>query len=108
MWRGLKIIIQFEDRGVGDGWAEWAFTQPGFGRSVTPISTRGADCAPNITTLPTQLYVASYAPGREKRAGGAFLWLQARVKSGFNWLCQLSLGDDKAVKANLSRMIASQ
>ena len=35
--------------GVGDGWAGWAITYPGFGRSVH--QSEGADCTPPQQTL---------------------------------------------------------
>ena len=55
---------QYLVRGRGTGWAGWAITHPGFGRSVNPISTRGARLCPSNNTgtpefsdLPTALYL---------------------------------------------------
>ena len=56
---GLKstyLITQplhsFQSRGVGRGGAGGARAHPKFGRSVNPIQTREADCAPHTTTRP--------------------------------------------------------
>jgi hypothetical protein len=35
-----------DSRDVGDGWAERTISQPDFGRSVNPLSVKGADCVP--------------------------------------------------------------
>ena len=37
---------------AASGWAEWALAYPEFGRSVNPITTRGADYAHQITASP--------------------------------------------------------
>ena len=37
---------------AASGWAEWALAYPEFGRSVNPITTRGADYAHHITASP--------------------------------------------------------
>ena len=57
-----------ELRGVGVGWAEWAIAHPGFGRSVDP-NQRGQIVPPIHYYLPTQLYLASYAPGTKDTQG---------------------------------------
>ena len=38
-------------RDVVDWWAGWAVAHPGFGKSVTPISTRGGRLCPPHTLL---------------------------------------------------------
>ena len=37
---------------AASGWAGWALAHPEFGRSVNPITTRGADYAHHITASP--------------------------------------------------------
>ena len=63
------IISNDKFRGVRDEWAEWAIVHPDFGRSVNPISTRGSRLCPPHYYLPTQLYVASYAPAYRGNSG---------------------------------------
>ena len=48
-----QIKALYYSSAAASGWAGWTLAYPEFGRSVNPITTRGADYAHHITASPT-------------------------------------------------------